>query len=64
MNIWIVRLRAHLLLATLEASDRSTHWPIAQAERDLRRIQQHMCAAGNSRRCHVALVAGFEADTC
>lgn len=42
MSIWIVRLRAHLLLAALEISDRFTKWAIAQSERDLRRIQQHI----------------------
>jgi hypothetical protein len=42
MNIWIVRLRSHLLLAALAIVDRFTRWAIAQAERDVRRLQQHM----------------------
>lgn len=44
MNIWIVRLRAHLPLAALEAADRFTQWGggLRQAERDARRIQQHI----------------------
>jgi hypothetical protein len=40
--IWIVRLRAHFLLAGLYIADRFTQWAIRQAERDARRIQQHM----------------------
>jgi hypothetical protein len=35
------RLRVHLLLATVGLFDRFTQWAIGQAERDLRRIQQH-----------------------
>ena len=42
MNILIVRLRAHLLLAALDISDRFTRWGMGQAEHDLARIQQHL----------------------
>ena len=42
MSIWIVRLRAHLLLAVLGVSDRFHQWAIGLAERDVHRLQENM----------------------
>jgi hypothetical protein len=49
MNIVIVRARAHLLLAILEALDR-LHKPMLRlAEQDARRLQMHMWRARTDR---------------